>query len=1020
MNDRVLQVRQIAQYKRVDAAIPGTLVLLQYGDIGSPYASILASDLVTSALAASGDINLSAANGAINFLYDQGAGSLTLSVENGELLVRPAIRTSTLNAAFVNASGVVVNGDPVVTVSQLAADRAASVTSFNFRSGDVMLMEDDIKRAGGAPIRDAHFGGWITAPSVWDTRANDDTVATTNWVHRAIHDTGVSSFNGRSGDITLTTADISAATAAGPGYPTAPSPPLGDASNRIATTLFVDESLQDLHLTITDEQLALLMTTYAPINSPQLTGIPTAPTANPGTHTGQLATTAFVMNAVSAATSGVSSFNTRTGAVLLNTADITGAGGAILASPAFSGTPTAPTAAPGTSTIQLATTAFVGAAVTAAGGVTSFNTRTGAVTLSLADVTGTGVLSNTALAGIPTAPTAAPGTSTTQVATTAFVSASVAASVTSFMSRTGAVTLTGADVSAAGGALNASPTFTGTPTAPTAAPGTNTTQLATTAFVQAALASMTAGVTTFNGRTGAVTLTAADITGASGVTTAMLTTSPLNLAGWTLSVSAATTWNPADTSANMTLSNGNLTATSTNFSVGTRAAAGLNSGKSYFEVTMANGASTADGIGIGLASASLAATLPVGTAGVAPNSIFVNGVSVLAFPGITNGSIIGIAVDLTAQLIWFRIAPSGNWNNSGTANPATGTGGVSISSISSGALYPIYQVGAATGHSATANFGASAFSGAVPSGFISGWGTGISVAAGTGAGGDQITSQGSLQLVPGSGGTVQAPTMPPGNNSTAVATTAFVAAAVPVLRSYLAGLGLSTAGSSATFAVAAGVAADTTNVRMMVLASALAKTTSAWAAGNNNGGLDTGAIAASTWYHVHLIMRTDTNVVDALVSLSASAPTLPSPYTLFRRIGSMKTNASSQWTLFTQLGEEFLWSVPVLEINGVAVPTTPTLITLAGVPTGLQLRARVRVFCSGTADTLVQSPDEASAQANASGAGVDLGLPTSGRSAANLIIRTSTSAQVRWSAVATGSTSYITCFGWLDSRGRDA
>jgi hypothetical protein len=32
----------------------------------------------------------------------------------------------------------------------------------------------------------------------------------------------------------------------------------------------------------------------------------------------------------------------------------------------------------------------------------------------------------------------------------------------------------------------ASPTFTGTPTAPTASPGTNTTQLATTAFVQAA------------------------------------------------------------------------------------------------------------------------------------------------------------------------------------------------------------------------------------------------------------------------------------------------------------------------------------------------------------------------------------------------------------------------------------------------------------------------------------------------------------------------------------------------------
>jgi len=51
----------------------------------------------------------------------------------------------------------------------------------------------------------------------------------------------------------------------------------------------------------------------------------------------------------------------------------------------------------------------------------------------------------------------------------------------------------------------ASPTFTGTPAAPTAAGGTNTTQLATTAFVTAAIAAISAGVVSFNSRTGAVT-----------------------------------------------------------------------------------------------------------------------------------------------------------------------------------------------------------------------------------------------------------------------------------------------------------------------------------------------------------------------------------------------------------------------------------------------------------------------------------------------------------------------------------
>lgn len=40
----------------------------------------------------------------------------------------------------------------------------------------------------------------------------------------------------------------------------------------------------------------------------------------------------------------------------------------------------------------------------------------------------------------------------------------------------------------------ASPTFTGIPAAPTASTGTNTTQLATTAFVQQELSSFSAGV----------------------------------------------------------------------------------------------------------------------------------------------------------------------------------------------------------------------------------------------------------------------------------------------------------------------------------------------------------------------------------------------------------------------------------------------------------------------------------------------------------------------------------------------
>jgi hypothetical protein len=100
-------------------------------------------------------------------------------------------------------------------------------------------------------------------------------------------------------------------------------------------------------------------TTRAPLTSPNFVGVPTAATATAGTNTTQLATTAFVAAAVSAGTAGVASWNTRTGAVVMTLADVTGVGGAPIASPTFTGVPAGPTAANGTNTTQLATTQFV-------------------------------------------------------------------------------------------------------------------------------------------------------------------------------------------------------------------------------------------------------------------------------------------------------------------------------------------------------------------------------------------------------------------------------------------------------------------------------------------------------------------------------------------------------------------------------------------------------------------------------------------------------------------------------------
>lgn len=94
-------------------------------------------------------------------------------------------------------------------------------------------------------------------------------------------------------------------------------------------------------------------TSRAPLNSPNFTGTPEAPTAAPLTDDTQIATTAYADLAVAVETARAEAAE-----ALL----------APLNSPNFTGTPEAPTAGLGTNTTQLATTAFVLANAGGSGG----------------------------------------------------------------------------------------------------------------------------------------------------------------------------------------------------------------------------------------------------------------------------------------------------------------------------------------------------------------------------------------------------------------------------------------------------------------------------------------------------------------------------------------------------------------------------------------------------------------------------------------------------------------------------
>ena len=67
------------------------------------------------------------------------------------------------------------------------------------------------------------------------------------------------------------------------------------------------------------------------------------------------------------------------------------------------------------------------------------------------------------------------------------------------------------------------------------------------------------------------------------------------------------------------------------------------------------------------------------------------------------------------------------------------------------------------------------------------------------------------------------------------------------------------------------------------------------AAATGDGGLDTGSEAASTWYYVWVIRKSSDGTLGRLLSISSTAPTMPSGFDQKRRLGCVYNNASSNF-----------------------------------------------------------------------------------------------------------------------------
>jgi hypothetical protein len=193
---------------------------------------------------------------------------------------------------------------------------------------------------------------------------------------------------------------------------------------------------------------------------------------------------------------------------------------------------------------------------------------------------------------------------------------------------------------------------------------------------------------------------------------------------------------------------------------------------------------------------------------------------------------------------------------------------------------------------------------------------------------------------------------------------------------YLNGLNLS-ATSTTVLTVSPGAARDNTNQDDIVLPAAATVTTTV----SGIGGLDTGTIAATTFYAVYLIgsslsanpeineatqvstMASGTTILNGtviaegtvaqptwsvqnnpqpgvMISLSATQPTLPEGYDMFRRIGFVKTDGASHFLPFWQDGvntsTRTMWyDAPISVLTATASATFEAQSLAVAVPVGV-------------------------------------------------------------------------------------
>jgi hypothetical protein len=254
----------------------------------------------------------------------------------------------------------------------------------------------------------------------------------------------------------------------------------------------------------------------------------------------------------------------------------------------------------------------------------------------------------------------------------------------------------------------------------------------------------------------------------------------------------------------------------------------------------------------------------------------------------------------------------------------------------------------------------------------------------------------------------------------------------PLPRSYLAGLGLSIAAGSPTSTftidVAAGECRDSTNAVNISLSASivdgLLQASGAWTAGSGKPKLDTGARANSTWYHVYAIRKDSDGSGEWLFSTNASTPTMPSGYTYFRRIGSVRTDGSGNILGFVQTGDRVIYNAIIVDVNEAAPSTTAASLTLTVPPSTVAIFSASMQFSANEDHMITFYETTQSALtpgfSNASLRGVSNGSTYNNYVAGQFEMKVNSSSQISVDATSNAGTYSVGTRGYTDRRGRDA